>query len=200
MHPFKLLLQPRDTSSTRTYGSSAALWYGLAPTPFGPGLIGWTEDGIVMLHLQQTGDPALQDLLGHRYPGSTLRPADQEAHKLMRRVWSPSFCNTQPQSAEPSLCLVLRGTPFQLLVWQTLMNIPFGEVRTYGELAASLGHPGAARAVGTAVASNTLAYAVPCHRVVRATGQRGQYRWGAERKVQILDWEARQLAQPLASR
>jgi len=153
-----------------------------------------------MLHQQQSGDPAMQDMLGHRYPGSTLRPANQEAHKLMKRVFSPTISDAQSQSLDPMPCLVLRGSPFQLLVWQALMAIPFGEVRTYGELATSLDSPGAARAVGTALASNTLAYAVPCHRVVRATGQRGEYRWGAERKVQILDWEARQLAQPLASR
>lgn len=200
MQPFNLLLQPRDTSSNRTHESPQPLWYGLAPTPFGAGVISWTQEGIVMLHLQQAGDPAILDLLGHRYPGSNLRAADQEAHKLMKRVFSPTIRGAQPQSVAPTPCLVLRGSPFQLLVWQALMDIPFGEVRTYGELAASLGHPGAARAVGTALASNTLAYAVPCHRVVRATGQCGQYRWGTERKVQILEWEARQLAQPLASR
>lgn len=153
-----------------------------------------------MLHLQQEDDPAMQEMLGHRFPGSTLRPANQEAHKQMRRVLRPISSETVHPATDPPLCLVLRGTPFQLQVWQALLEIPFGHTCSYGQLAASLGCPGAARAVGTAVASNTLAYAVPCHRVVRATGARGQYRWGAERKARILDWEAHQLAQPLASR
>ena len=200
MQPFKLLLQPRDTASKWVHEAPAALWYGLAPTPFGSGLIAWSDNGIVMLHLQQTGDPALQDMLGHRYPGSRLRPADQEAQKLMKRMLSPSSSHTQIQAPDPRPCLVLSGSPFQLKVWQALLDIPFGQVRTYGELATSLGYPGAARAVGTALAANTLAYVVPCHRVIRATGERGQYRWGAERKVQMLEWEARQLAQPTASR
>ena len=162
-----------------------AIWYGVAPTPFGTGILGWIDEGIVMLHLQQSHDSNVQDMLGYRYPGSILRQSNHEALKRLQKIFD--------SPPGPNLRLVLRGSTFQLRVWQSLTNIPFGEVRSYGQLAATLGHPGAARAVGTAVAANTLAYLIPCHRVVRADGVRGQYRWGAERKAQILDWEARQL-------
>ena len=94
----------------------------------------------------------------------------------------------------------MSGSPFQLKVWQALRDIPFGQVRSYGGLAESLGHPGAARAVGTAIAANQLAYLVPCHRVVRATGETGQFRWGAALKAQMLAWEAHQLAVSNADR
>lgn len=170
--------------------------YGQAQTPFGPGLIAWTEQGIVLLHLLQTGDPAAQEMLAQGYPGNILQRADPQARTLLEQAF------TQAQSGQhaPELKLLLCGSPFQLKVWRGLQEIPFGHVRTYGELADSLGHPGAARAVGTALAANQLAYVVPCHRVVRATGESGQYRWGAERKAQMLAWEARQLADSNAAR
>lgn len=190
-----LILEPRETHPSSLHGTAHALWYGVAPTPFGNAVLAWREHGVVMLHMQQPEDAAVQDMLGQHYPGSLLRHADRDAHKRLTHIFSPPA-----EGSSDNLCIVLSGSPFQLKVWQALLEIPFGEVRAYGELAASLGHPGAARAVGTAVAANTLAYLIPCHRVVQASGARGQYRWGAERKAQILDWEARELAQALASR
>lgn len=88
------------------------------------------------------------------------------------------------------LPLDLTGSAFQLQVWEALRSIPTGEVRSYGELAASLGRPGAARAVGSACRANPVALAVPCHRVVRSDGSPGGYRWGVERKVALLAAEA----------
>ena len=163
--------------------------YGLAPTPFGFGVIGWTQEGIVMLHLQQTAVIHASDLLTTEFPDCTFVRDDQEASALLEQV----FQQGQPSDPKPSLKLALKGSPFQLKVWQGLSDIPFGEVRSYGALAESLGHPGAARAVGTAIAANKLAYLIPCHRVVRATGETGQFRWGAELKKHMLAWEAREI-------
>jgi AraC family transcriptional regulator of adaptative response/methylated-DNA-[protein]-cysteine methyltransferase len=81
-----------------------------------------------------------------------------------------------------------------------LLEIPFGETRSYGQLAEAMGNPSAARAAGTAIGANLLAYLVPCHRIIRDTGQTGQYRWGPQRKATILNWEAAQLATPEANR
>lgn len=171
------------------------LYYGQASTPFGEGLIGWTGQGIVMLHLLhllQPGDPEAHALLAQRYPHLSLRRADSQASELMEQAF------TQPHSSE--LKLALQGSPFQIKVWQGLREIPFGQVRTYGELAQAVGHPGASRAVGSALAANQIAFVVPCHRVIRATGESGQYRWGAERKTRMLEWEAHQLARSNADR
>jgi AraC family transcriptional regulator of adaptative response/methylated-DNA-[protein]-cysteine methyltransferase len=87
------------------------------------------------------------------------------------------------------LSLYVRGTQFQLEVWRALLEVPPGEVTTYGRLAGALGRPGAARAVGAAVAANPVAYLIPCHRVVRASGELGGYRWGVERKRAMLGRE-----------
>jgi AraC family transcriptional regulator, regulatory protein of adaptative response / methylated-DNA-[protein]-cysteine methyltransferase len=83
----------------------------------------------------------------------------------------------------------LKGTPFQLKVWRALLQIPAGDVRSYGMIAKDICHPKAHRAVGTAVANNPVAYLIPCHRVIRSTGNIGQYRWGHARKTAMLRWE-----------
>jgi AraC family transcriptional regulator of adaptative response/methylated-DNA-[protein]-cysteine methyltransferase len=84
---------------------------------------------------------------------------------------------------------LVRGTQFQVRVWRALLKVPPGAVVSYGHLAAAIGQPSAARAVGTAVGSNPLAFLIPCHRVIRETGVMGQYRWGWERKRALLGWE-----------
>ena len=93
-------------------------------------------------------------------------------------------------STEASWPLAVKGTAFQQRVWAAIRCIPRGERRTYSELAHSLGCPKAVRAVANACASNVLAYAIPCHRVVRSDGGLGGYRWGIERKARLLQWES----------
>jgi len=143
-----------------------------------------------MLHFQQTGIPDALQLLAAEFSDCTFARDDQEGGLLLKQVFQqgrPGFPQSRPK-------LALTGSPFQLKVWEGLRDIPFGEVRSYGALAESLGHPRAARAVGTAIAANKLAYLVPCHRVIRATGETGQFRWGAELKVRMLAWEAQEMA------
>ncbi|MBT5533841.1 methylated-DNA--[protein]-cysteine S-methyltransferase, partial [Candidatus Poribacteria bacterium] len=95
-----------------------------------------------------------------------------------------------PQRPGDGRPMLLRGTNFQVKVWQALVAIPPGAVVSYGDVAAAVGHPTASRAVGTAVGANPVAYFIPCHRVLRNTGGIGGYRWGVGRKVAILGWEA----------
>lgn len=94
----------------------------------------------------------------------------------------------------PDTPLDLQGTPWQLHIWAALREIPFGGTLTYGELARLLGRPGASRAVGAACGANPIAILVPCHRVIPADGGLGGYRWGAERKRRLLDFERRAVA------
>jgi AraC family transcriptional regulator of adaptative response/methylated-DNA-[protein]-cysteine methyltransferase len=84
----------------------------------------------------------------------------------------------------------VRGTNFQVSVWEALLHIPAGQLRSYSQIATALGRPGAARAVAGAVASNPIAYLIPCHRVIRSLGEIGGYRWGDTRKRLIIGWEA----------
>ena len=86
--------------------------------------------------------------------------------------------------------LHLKGTAFQIKVWETLLKIPVGQLSTYGNIAAQIEHPKAARAVGSAVGDNPVAFLIPCHRVIQSTGHFGQYHWGSTRKVAMIGWEA----------
>ena len=105
--------------------------------------------------------------------------------KVGAQIFRPSGAN--PVAA--NLRAFVRATPFQLRVWRALLRVPSGALVSYGDLAATVGRPSAARAVGTAVAGNSLAFLIPCHRVIRETGVVGEYRWGHERKRVMLGWE-----------
>lgn len=192
----RIVSRTRSPTSSRTMLSTLlghqTIRYGQAQTPFGQATIGWTDEGILILHLREDTDPETPEMMATKFPDTSLLQSNSEARTLLDQVFSVGTTSVPKP--------VLSGTPFQLKVWRALLDIPFGHVCSYGELATKLGHPGAARAVGTAVAANKLAYIVPCHRVVRASGASGQYRWGAERKAQILAWETHQLADSNADR
>lgn len=95
-----------------------------------------------------------------------------------------------PPGVHPTFRVGVTGTPFQVEVWRALLNIPFGDRVSYGQLAAMVGRPDAVRAVGTAVGRNPVAFLIPCHRVVHADGRTGGFMWGSERKRAMLSWEA----------
>jgi AraC family transcriptional regulator, regulatory protein of adaptative response / methylated-DNA-[protein]-cysteine methyltransferase len=97
---------------------------------------------------------------------------------------------TQDWNQLPEIKLHLKGTDFQLKVWETLLRIPMGGLTTYKDIAGRIGNPQASRAVGTAVGDNPVAYLIPCHRVIQSTGVIGQYHWGAGRKTAMIGWEA----------
>jgi O-6-methylguanine DNA methyltransferase len=156
--------------------------YGFHPTPFGDCLIAVTSRGIC--HLAFVEPVSREEALArleHEWPLAQL-VADQHA---TRGVAAEAF--PPPGSAKvPSLALHVKGTNFQLKVWRALLEIPAGSVTTYGTLAAVVGNPSASRAVGTAVGSNPVSYLIPCHRVIRASGELGGYAWGVERKKAML--------------
>ena len=125
------------------------------------------------------GGPASEDRRGRGGTGTAAADGPSD------RAHTPSLASLP---AAP-VSLYVRGTDFQLQVWRALLEVPPGELTTYGRLAEAVGRPGAARAVGAAVAANPVAYLIPCHRVVRASGELGGYRWGVERKRAMLEWE-----------
>ena len=107
----------------------------------------------------------------------------QGALLIFRKDWS----------ALSTVKLHLKGTVFQLKVWEALLKIPIGSLRTYGAIAQKIEQPNAGRAVGTAIGNNPVAFLIPCHRVIRSAGEHGQYHWGTTRKSAMIAWEAAQL-------
>jgi AraC family transcriptional regulator of adaptative response/methylated-DNA-[protein]-cysteine methyltransferase len=171
-------------------GSPLELSYGFQETPFGLGLFGHTPRGLCHLSFLPSGskahrEGALADLSAE-WPGADLSESAEVAAGLAETIFAPQAAS----STTAPLALFLKGTNYQIKVWNALLRIPRGAVTTYGRLATFMGTPGAARAIGSAVARNHIAYLIPCHRVIREMGAFGEYRWGPERKRAMLGWEA----------
>jgi AraC family transcriptional regulator of adaptative response/methylated-DNA-[protein]-cysteine methyltransferase len=137
-------------------------------------------------HLRTSGEagPALRDLQA-AWPEARL----VENQALTGTVAGPLFAPAASPASKP-IHLLLRGTNFQIKVWEALLKIPAGALASYETLAAAAGSPKAVRAVGTACGSNLIAYLIPCHRVLQKAGGIGGYRWGTSRKKAMLAWEA----------
>lgn len=168
----------------RRGGRGVRIRYTLVPCALGRLLVAATERGVCSVALGDT-DAELQDALRREFPGAELEPAGGELDDWARAVVAAA----EGHAPAPDLPLDLRATAFQLRVWRALREIPRGSTRSYGEIAAAIGSPGAARAVGRACAGNPVALVIPCHRAVRGDGAHGGYRWGAERKQRILEAE-----------
>jgi AraC family transcriptional regulator of adaptative response/methylated-DNA-[protein]-cysteine methyltransferase len=169
---------------------------GFHESPFGECLVAVTERGICGLSFVVDGDrEAAMAELTNRWPGATFVEDSQSTGSVAEQVfaawggapWEPATTRPAPPSVTPTpLSVLVRGTNFQVRVWEALLRIPPGAVATYEDIAAAAGSSGAIRAVGSAVARNPVAYLIPCHRVIRKTGAFGSYHWGAARKVAML--------------
>jgi AraC family transcriptional regulator of adaptative response/methylated-DNA-[protein]-cysteine methyltransferase len=164
----------------KSRGLGVTIRYGLHPTPFGKCLIGVTERGICHLSFVQTSEGDAIDQLVKDWNQARMI----EDHRTTAPLVDPIF--NLGQRGKSELRLHLRGTNFQIKVWEALLNIPAGAVTTYEGIASAIGRPGALRAVGTAVGHNPIAVIIPCHRVIRKVGEFGNYRYGAPRKRALL--------------
>jgi len=171
-------------------GSDLTIRYGAHDSPFGPALLARTERGLCHLSFLPEKEPLFLEgnvrELQDEWPGATLVEAPDQTADLARAIFEPEIRPSTPTS----LSIVLKGTSFQVKVWNALLRIPPGTVTTYGRLAKALGQPAAARAVGSAVGKNPVSYLIPCHRVIRELGTISGYRWGPIRKRAMLGWEA----------
>ena len=165
----------------KSRGLGVTIRYGIHPTPFGKCLIAATERGICHLSFVQTSEGDAIDQLVADWKQAKMI----EDHRSTVPLIEPIFDLRTNQRGKP-LNVHLRGTNFQLKVWEALLQIPVGEVTTYAGLASRIGNPGATRAVGTAVGHNPIAVLIPCHRVIRKVGEFGNYRYGAPRKKALL--------------
>jgi len=164
-------------------GEGLMIRYGFAASPFGTIIIGTTTRGICHLRFVDAGQAdAEKTSLRTEWPHAKFARDDEMARQLATEIFSP-FNQPKP------LSLLLRGTNFQIKVWEALLRIPAGHTLSYGNLAAMASVPGAHRAVGTAMAHNGIAVLIPCHRVIRENGDAGLYRWGIDRKRALISWE-----------
>jgi AraC family transcriptional regulator of adaptative response/methylated-DNA-[protein]-cysteine methyltransferase len=166
-------------------GCGERIGYATGSTPFGWMIVGATERGLCWLALADTESAALQTLRDE-FPAAELHRDPELAGTVEAALASVREGRDLSETLTSKSALDLRGTVFQLRVWQALRHIPRGETRSYSQLAADLGDPNATRAVARACATNRVAILVPCHRVVGATGSLTGYRWGVERKRQLL--------------
>ncbi len=184
LHDLMITCEAMTPGEIRQGGKGVTLFFGTAECPFGLALIGWTERGICDLVFFQTDEEAAvkQAELSQQWPQATLIEDQQGAADYLARVFP-----TQPSPGK--LHLLLRGTNFQIKVWEALLATEPGQLVSYSQLAQAADSPRAQRAVGSAVAVNNIGFLIPCHRVIRESGEPGNYRWGAERKQAIHTWE-----------
>ena len=183
LHDLFVAIEGMTPGEYKNGGAGLQIDWQLAASPYGSVLVANTGKGICFLSFAD--DPAAESArLRALFPNAELRNAATPMHaQALHALQHP------PQQP---IALHIKGTPFQLKVWQALLNIPSGQLADYGTLARRIGHPNACRAVGTAVGSNPVAVLIPCHRVIRQTGMVGGYRWLRERKIALLGKELEQ--------
>jgi len=168
-------------------GAGMTIQYGIHPSPFGECLIAVTARGVCHLGFMPAADRrAVLAELTAEWPRARLEAAPRVTAPVARRLF------TRGNGKAPGIGLHVRGTNFQIKVWEALLRIPPGCVASYEAIARRIHAPRAVRAVANAVAHNPVAWLIPCHRVIRKSGALGGYRWGATRKKVLLAWEAAQ--------
>ena len=178
-------------SSYAKGGAGVRLDVSIAPCALGKVLLATSDRGIAAVKLGAAA-AALMAELKEEFPAALIRHDPRQPGQWLQAV----VAAVDGAPPDPLLPLDLRASAFSRRVWRELRRIPQGEVRTYSQVAASSGHPKAARAVGRACATNPIAVIVPCHRVVRGDGGMGGYRWGIERKQRLLERERRAGSRP----
>lgn len=167
-------------------GSGIRIEYGIHDTPFGSCLIGVTERGICWLSFISTDEnPAIElEKMKEHWHNSVFHQEQTITEAFIAEIFSRKDAKTQRR-----LHVLVKGTNFQVKVWEALLRIPMGDVTTYQGIAKQINSPLAMQAVGSAVGANHIAYLIPCHRVIRKDGILGEYRWSSSRKKSIIGWE-----------
>lgn len=177
-------------SAYRSGGAGETIAYAVRETGLGLLLMAATPRGVCLVEFGDN-DATLVERLRVEFPQATLEPAGEAARAPLDAWMAALDAHMVDGAPRPELPLDVRGTAFQVKVWRFLMHVKPGEVVSYTELAAGVGHPRAVRAVGTACGANRIAVLIPCHRALRGDGSLGGYRWGLDRKRTLLDRERR---------
>ena len=186
LHDLFMTIEGMTPAEYKNGGAALSINYSFAESLFGNIIVASTPKGICYMAFADEREEAFNQLKG-QFPNASYTQmvdlAQQNALFIFKKDWSQLS----------NIKLHLKGTSFQLKVWEALLNIPMGGLATYSSVASAIAHPSASRAVGSAVGDNPVAFLIPCHRVIKSTGEFGQYHWGSIRKSAIIGWEAAQL-------
>ncbi len=185
LHDLFVQIEGMTPAQYKNGGLDLEISYCFAETLFGSVLVASTTQGICAMSFEHDQGLAVQTLQ-QKFPQAVLieriDPLQQSALAIFNHDWDQLS----------QIKLHLKGSDFQLKVWQSLLKIPMGQLTSYGEIAQQIGQPKASRAVGTAIGRNPIAFLIPCHRVIQASGHLGGYRWGETRKKAMIAWEGAQ--------
>jgi AraC family transcriptional regulator of adaptative response/methylated-DNA-[protein]-cysteine methyltransferase len=184
LHDLFVSYEAMTPAEFKAKGEGITIHYGIHETSFGECLIAITERGITDFRfLEEETKPLIIKELQQDFEKAKLIFDNNFTKPFIEQIFYETTNTTEP------ITLLLRGTNFQIKVWEALLKIPFGQMVSYETIANAIGKPTAQRAVGTAIGSNRLGYIIPCHRVLQKVGGIGGYRWGTTRKKAILGWE-----------
>lgn len=185
LHDLFIQIEGMSPAEYKNGGESLQIHYSFSETRFGSIIIASTAKGICHMAFIENHEDAFSQLQA-QFPNAKFIRQENE---LQRKAMSIFQLNPNNLS---EIKLHLKGTEFQLKVWESLLKIPMGELTTYSAIAKEIGNNKACRAVGTAIGSNPVAFLIPCHRVIQSSGHIGGYMWGTTRKTAIIGWEGAQ--------
>ncbi|HEX9512556.1 MAG TPA: methylated-DNA--[protein]-cysteine S-methyltransferase [Puia sp.] len=176
----------------KTAGKGLIIYYGYHASPFGLCFIAVAEKGICALKfIDEEKSRNEFELFSEQWQLASLIHRPDLTQNYIKRIFH------QPADSRENLQLLVKGTDFQIKVWEALLKIPFGSVGSFQQVAQMIGEPGASRAVGSAVGSNSILYLIPCHRVISKNGTMGNYHFGKVRKLAMIGWEMSKVQNPL---
>ncbi|MBT2564872.1 methylated-DNA--[protein]-cysteine S-methyltransferase [Pedobacter sp. ISL-68] len=183
LHDLFVNIEGMTPGEYKNGGENLHINYSFAESPFGNIIVASTSKGICHIAFYDDENIALANL-------QRQFPAAQYQQILDKEQQNALFIFSHDWSKLHQIKLHLKGTDFQLKVWEALLKIPMGKLATYGNIAKQLQNPNASRAVGTAIGDNPVAFLIPCHRVIQSSGALGGYHWGVNRKTAMIGWEA----------
>ena len=185
LHDLFVNIEGMTPGEFKNGGINLAINYSFAKSPFGKIIVAATNKGICHMSFEDNEELALLNLKSHFPKASYHQIIDkfqQDALLIFQKNWKQI----------DQIKLHIKGTEFQVKVWETLLKIPLGSLTSYGSIANNIDRPKASRAVGTAIGNNPVAFLIPCHRVIQQSGNLGGYMWGETRKSAMIGWEASQ--------
>lgn len=183
LHDLFMKIEGMTPGEYKNGGEALSINYSFAESPFGPLILAATSKGLCYLAFEEDRDLAFRHLQ-EQFPNARF----QQVLDMIQQ--NALYFFTQDWNTLEQVKLHLKGTPFQLKVWEALLQIPMGDLSSYGKVAAAAKAERAYQAVGTAVGSNPVAFLIPCHRVIKSNGEFGEYHWGSTRKMAMIGWEA----------
>jgi len=183
LHDLLITTQAMTPGEAKRKGLGVEVNYGYGITPFGEALLAWTDRGVCFLGFcHEHGEQHIWNHFTQQWPDASLMENSSEADIKLAEIFD--------EAEQKPLKIWLRGSPFQLRVWEALLKLPTGTHCTYGQLASMTGNAGASRATGSAIGRNPVSWLIPCHRVINSLGTLGGYRWGTNTKQAMIGYEA----------